>query len=282
MLAATAFVGSLVALSLSLTTSEAAAQTVLQACYIPNTGVVYRIGLPDTRDECRSPRHVEFSWTDAGGADHGALTGLADDDHAQYLLADGSRALSGSLAAGGNKVTGLGAATAAGDAVRYEQAVLDGDAAGGDLGGSYPDPTVGNLQGNAVSTAAPSDGQVLTWDGTASEWTPTSANGASPWDGLVFVEDYIELTVPVGEHIMWSSVARCPANHIVINGGYRVFSGGPSYPRPGDVKVTASHPRGSDGRGWALTAIVHNSAGRDLSFRWVSFAICVPGSPSSP
>jgi hypothetical protein len=33
----------------------------------------------------------------AGVSDHGALAGLADDDHTQYLLADGTRALSGHL-----------------------------------------------------------------------------------------------------------------------------------------------------------------------------------------
>lgn len=32
-----------------------------------------------------------------GATDHGALTGLADDDHTQYLLADGTRALSGNM-----------------------------------------------------------------------------------------------------------------------------------------------------------------------------------------
>jgi len=33
---------------------------------------------------------TEFSWG-GGVSDHGALTGLADDDHTQYALADGSR-----------------------------------------------------------------------------------------------------------------------------------------------------------------------------------------------
>jgi hypothetical protein len=38
-------------------------------------------------------------WTHlaAGTTDHGALTGLADDDHLQYLLVDGTRAMSGVL-----------------------------------------------------------------------------------------------------------------------------------------------------------------------------------------
>ena len=34
---------------------------------------------------------------EAGVSDHGALTGLIDDDHTQYLLADGSRPLDGNL-----------------------------------------------------------------------------------------------------------------------------------------------------------------------------------------
>lgn len=38
------------------------------------------------------------------GADHGDLSGLADDDHTQYLLVDGSRALTGALDTGGNDI----------------------------------------------------------------------------------------------------------------------------------------------------------------------------------
>lgn len=57
----------------------------------------------------------------AGVSDHGALTGLSDDDHTQYLLATGARALTGNQSAGSNKITSLAAATANGDALRYEQ-----------------------------------------------------------------------------------------------------------------------------------------------------------------
>jgi len=45
------------------------------------------------------------AWAEASGGggvtDHGALTGLADDDHTQYALADGSRAFSGDVTING-------------------------------------------------------------------------------------------------------------------------------------------------------------------------------------
>lgn len=46
----------------------------------------------------------------AGVTDHGALTGLVDDDHTQYLLADGSRDISGSLIPSTSGTLDLGSA----------------------------------------------------------------------------------------------------------------------------------------------------------------------------
>lgn len=42
------------------------------------------------------------------GVDHGGLTGLADDDHTQYHLTDGTRAMSGNLDMGTNAITNVG------------------------------------------------------------------------------------------------------------------------------------------------------------------------------
>ena len=48
----------------------------------------------------------------SGVTDHGALAGLGDDDHTIYLLADGSRALSGAWDLGGQNLTNGGTITA--------------------------------------------------------------------------------------------------------------------------------------------------------------------------
>ena len=87
---------------------------VLFACYIKSSGTVYRIKEANTPAHCTSNSHVEFSWTDAVGGDHGALSGLADDDHSQYVLANGVRgttngfAVTGSFGAGSIPTTGVG------------------------------------------------------------------------------------------------------------------------------------------------------------------------------
>jgi hypothetical protein len=44
------------------------------------------------------PFDNDFGGGGGGATDHGALTGLGDDDHTQYLLADGTRSLTGPLA----------------------------------------------------------------------------------------------------------------------------------------------------------------------------------------
>lgn len=58
------------------------------------------------------PQFVQYNgtaWAPFGTAvDHGSLLGLLDDDHPQYLLVDGTRAMSGNLDMGGNDVTNVG------------------------------------------------------------------------------------------------------------------------------------------------------------------------------
>ena len=116
--------------------------------------------------------------------DHGSMSGLTDDDHPQYLLVDsGDRSLVENLDAGENRITNLAASSNAADAVRQDEAVLDGDPALGDLDGSYPDPTVVGLRGRTLSEIAPGPGQVLTWSEDSvsgeGEWTPQTVSGGA-------------------------------------------------------------------------------------------------------
>ena len=152
---------------------------------------VYRVAGAPAQDEGERPYllhtrllqewlDLPFQFGGPGVGVHADLAGLGDDDHLQYLRTDGGRALSGDWDVGGAfRITNLPDGSGPTDAVAVGQAVLDGDAAGGDLGGAYPDPSVAGLQGSPVSADPPADGEVLTFDEGAGEWQPQVPAAAS-------------------------------------------------------------------------------------------------------
>ncbi|NQX75887.1 MAG: hypothetical protein HRT62_20470 [Epibacterium sp.] len=82
---------------------------------------------------------------ESGVSDHGALTGLGDDDHSQYALADGTR----------------GAFASAAEGALATSALQPGDGAGGVLSGTFPNPGFANDMAtqselDAVAAAIPS------------------------------------------------------------------------------------------------------------------------------
>jgi hypothetical protein len=56
-----------------------------------------------------------------------------------------------------------------------------GGSAGGDLSGTFPNPSVTKIQGRAVSTTAPAAGQILSWNG--SNWTPVTPSSGMGGSG---------------------------------------------------------------------------------------------------
>jgi hypothetical protein len=109
---------------------------------------------------------ISNTMIDATAIDHGSLSGLLDDDHTQYILVDGTRAFSSDQSMGSNKLTNLGDATAATDAVPLGQ--LDSTATGEgasligieDAAGNF---TAVNVEGALAEIAAASTGKGVSY-----------------------------------------------------------------------------------------------------------------------
>lgn len=224
------------------------APKVFYACYVPLAGVVYRIREPGLLQGCSTTEHVQFSWTDGVASnDHGQLTGLADDDHPQYVTTDGSRALTGPLSAGGNRLTNLAAASANDDAVRFEEAMKGGDVAAGDLTGTNPDPRVAKVQGVAVAATMPNHGEVLSYNGT--EWAPAvpgslggtfqSPNGLFT---LSLTDSGLELKGPGGRVLVSAAgVSVVGAASVSLVGATVTLNGCAPIARVGDTFTGVAH-----------------------------------------
>jgi hypothetical protein len=66
-----------------------------------------------------------------------------------------------------------------------------------DLGNTYALPKVVGLQGRAIGTGTPSDGNVLTWNNGASQWQPTAPTAYTAGTGLTLSTNQFSLTTPV-------------------------------------------------------------------------------------
>lgn len=115
-----------------------------------------------------------------------------------------------------------------------------GGAASGDLGGTWPSPTVDGLQGVSVSAVAPTTGQVLKYNGTA--WAPGAESDPSTTNELQTLSTATNsLTLSNGGGTV--TVDTDPANEIQelsISGSDLTLSNGGG---------TVTLPGGADGNG---------------------------------
>jgi hypothetical protein len=156
-------------------------------------------------------------------------------------------------------------------------AIRTGTAAGGDLSGSYPDPTVIKLQGQPVASTRPADQQFLAFDGQSEEWKPVMPTAGGDLSGSLLSPTVIRIqgrpvssqapsdgallqyqsgewrpfdlritservTIPVSQVSTSSAQVFCPANMEVTGGGVNTFGG--------DAKVRNSS---ASGRSWIAT-----------------------------
>ncbi|HEY3281386.1 MAG TPA: DUF2793 domain-containing protein [Armatimonadota bacterium] len=128
---------------------------------------------------------------------HSGLSGLTADDHPLYLRADGGRALTGNLPAGGYRITGLGTPSAGSDAATM--AYVDSRASGITWAASVLDkdlstppgtPAVGQryiVWPTGTGAWATHDNAIAEWSGAA--WTFTPASGAQTTNLALLVGD---------------------------------------------------------------------------------------------
>lgn len=103
------------------TSGYLSAKLVVDVGTNPNNALESTILNPGSNEQLR----VRF---DASKVSHGALAGLGNDDHTQYILVDGTRAFTGHQSMGGNRLTNLGAPTANSDAAtkQYVDNAIEG------------------------------------------------------------------------------------------------------------------------------------------------------------
>jgi hypothetical protein len=127
-------------------------------------------------------------WTalSAGTMDHGALSGLGDDDHTQYLLANGTRALTGDLSMGGNQLTNVGSPQVDTDAAN--KAYVDAIAQGID----WQDSVLDRFDPTSGLPGTPSQGARYISTATANGWTIHNIYEfeGSSWEEIVVNEGF--------------------------------------------------------------------------------------------
>ncbi len=95
--------------------------------------------------------------------------------------------------------------------------------ASGDVNGALATTVVAGIQGRAVSSVAPLDGQVLTWSATANQWQPAAGGGGGGGAGMA--GQLADFGVTMTSSTVLTIGARCsPTTPCNVRFGGRVYS----------------------------------------------------------
>lgn len=175
----------------------------------------------------------------SGVTDHGLLTGLSDDDHTQYLLADGTRALSGNLAVGGG-------VTIDGRDISMDGAALDAHVAST----SNPHSTsIANIGSGTLAqlNAAVSDADLVPTTRTVTAGTGLTGGGALSGNITVNAVAHADGSIKVNPDDIQVGVLATDAQHGARGGGTQHAAMSVVAPSPGaaDGNLSGNTPGGS-------------------------------------